>query len=429
VPARIVPDFDLKQAQQWYHRLGGLVVQEDNGSRVIRIGELLIAVGVLTTGDLTEAIQISKRMGVPIGRVLVMSGCVTEPNLQEALELQSLIRDGLVDLDTGVKALALVFTQKLDIKAALKTFNWTPSADGAGNKLGDLLVDSSMVTKGQLERALESSFQSGMPLGGTLVLQGVLSPQLLPAVLHTQEAIRDGKMTRDDAVGELKLALMFWAKADSSKQDQLQAFFSKPESSTVAAPETEKTSVAKVQAPPTQRAQAPPAPFATPSVAQPAPALATPPTRPPAPSQAVSRPASDVQTAAVPALPPFKGMDTDVNKKQSGTNLESRSQKNAGTPTNAVSLVELLKLSGFSTQYNLDQAIAQALEDNRLASKLLLAIGFIDGETLNTYVHCQAYIARGIMRTDQVLFALSSMRHRKLTLDEALRELGIEVPD
>jgi hypothetical protein len=93
-----------------------------------------------------------------------------------------------------------------------------------------------------------------------------------------------------------------------------------------------------------------------------------------------------------------------------------------------VSLVELLKLSGFCTQATLDHSIQQALVDPRLASKLLLAIGFIDGETLNTYIKCQAMIARGVLRTDQVLYVLNSMRHRKIDFDQAVRELGIELP-
>jgi hypothetical protein len=397
------------------------VTQESNPNHV-KIGELLIAVGVMTTGDLTEAIQISKRMGVPIGRVLVMSGCVTEADLQSALELQSLVKDNLVDLETGIKALEMVFKEKMDLKAALKTFNWSPNKDSTGNKLGDLLIDSSIVSRGQLERALEASFQSGMPLGGTLVLQGVLSPMLLPTVLHTQEQIRDGKMTRDDAVEELKRALMFWAKAGKSKDEELQSgFFAKS-----GAPSSDFGTPEPMPAPMPPAAPAPaPAPAPAFHANQYAPANPPPiPAAPPAPAQ---QPLSPVEMAMAPY---GATAGSAAGKEKIGDTLESEVRPPQPPPAqpNVVSLVELLKLSGFCTQATIDQSIQQALVDPRLASKLLLAIGFIDGDTLNTYIRCQAMIARGVLRTDQVLYVLNSMRHRKIDFDQAVKELGIELP-
>lgn len=185
--------------------------------RDVKIGELLVAVNVVTSGDLQEAIQIAKRMNLPIGRVIVMSGVISEANLQHVLEAQSLVKDGLLDLDTAVQALKNCLNNGTSLQTALADLRWAPKKDVASNKLGELLVDSNMVTQAQLDQALNASFETGMPLGGTLVLQGVLSAQLLPMVLNAQEHIRDGKITRMQAVENLKAALMYWAKADDSK--------------------------------------------------------------------------------------------------------------------------------------------------------------------------------------------------------------------
>jgi hypothetical protein len=348
----------------------------ETSTSLVKIGELLIGVGALTSGDLTEAVQIAKRMGVPIGRVLVMSGCVTEGDLQQALELQSMIKDRLVDIDTGKKALEMVFKEKLTLQQALKRLNWEPKRDQTSNKLGDLLIDSNIVTPEQLEKALEASFQSGMPLGGTLVLQGVISAQLLPTILHVQDQIRDGKLGRDEAIEHLQTALMFWARADQSKQDDLQTL---PGSST---PPPKPSAANAAGTPAAGMPAPPPRPVAAPSAVPPPPPPPAPPPPPPVPAGA--------QAAA-----------------------------------NQVSLVELLKLSGVCTQASLDQSIRDALNDSRLASKVLLAIGILDSNTLNTYVHVQALIARGRLRTDQALFLLNNIRQRKITLDEALTELGV----
>jgi hypothetical protein len=347
-------------------------VSEPLEDRLVKIGELLIGVGALSTGDLTEAIQIAKRMGVPIGRVLVMSGCVTENNLQQALELQSLIKDGMVDRQTGEAALKIVLRERVDLQKALKKLNWVPAKDASSNKLGDLLVDSTIVTRQQLDSALEASFQSGMPLGGTLVLQGVVSAQMLPTVLHIQEQIRENKLPRDAAIDELKRALMFWARAEQSKQESLQS--------------------AQAQA----ASSAPPM-MVPPNADGRRAATAAPP--PPIPPQS----------------PPF----------QPGPAPGTAASSTSSVPPDNVSLIELLKLSGFCTQADVDDALQQALVDSRLVSKMLLAIGFVDATTLNRYIHIQALITRGKLRADQALYVLNSMRNRNLTLEKALGELGV----
>lgn len=194
--------------------------QKTAESKDVKIGELLVAVGVVSSGDLQEAIQIAKRMNLPIGRVIVMSGVISEASLQYVLEAQSLVKDGLLDLDTAITALKNALSKAVTLQEALGELRWAPKKDATSNKLGELLVDSNMVTQSQLDSALQASFDTGMPLGGTLVLQGVLSAQLLPMVLNAQEKIRDGKLTRGEAVENLKSALMFWAKADDSKRSE-----------------------------------------------------------------------------------------------------------------------------------------------------------------------------------------------------------------
>lgn len=413
------------------------MTQESN-SRLVKIGELLIEVGVLSSGDLTEAIQISKRMGVPIGRVLVMSGCVNEANLQYSLELQSLLKDGLVDWETGMKALKKVFSSHIDLQSALKELNWAPRLDAAGNKLGDLLIDSSIVTKNQLEKALETSFQSGMPLGGTLVLQGVLSPQLLPTVLHIQEQIRDAKLTRDEAIDTLKQAVMFWARAvDQATKDDLQGMPRPAEPAPVQhVANSDPVPVQASMQVSTQTQATPAAAHTAPqSGLQSAPQSAPPPMPPPpkpAAQQQVAPPQPVPQSSSSVFDNPATGHGGNPRSFVStATNLQKSSQSQpaanaAPVPIDPVSLVELLKLSGFCTQATLNDSINEALNDSRLASKMLLAIGFLDGPMLNNFVHCQALIARGKIRTDQALYALNSMRHKKITIEQAFSEMGVD---
>lgn len=461
------------------------MTEEDSASpQNVKIGELLLSVGALTSGDLTEAIQIAKRMGVPIGRVLVMSGCVSESNLQMTLECQSLVRDGLLDLETGTKALNKVFHDKVTLKDALHKLNWAPRQDANSNKLGELLIDSNIVTRGQLDRALETSFQSGMPLGGTLVLQGIISAQLLPTILHAQEQIRDNKMSREQAIDSLQQALIFWARADDSKKEHLAGgyrrstesggLFSSAKSSdsyqgltsrpvtthavdkplprsasgahpaVPSYPDQEQIVAASNGASSVHPAAAARAPQQQQQGAQNTSFSGAHPAVPASPAQQSN--ASGAHTA-VPVRPSqqrpqdtghkikppknfVQSVDPSAVAKASlpsppQTGLRQPGSQAQAQATDIVSLVELLKLSGYCTSVQLDQAIAHSLQDSRLAAKLLLAIGFIDSGWLNNFVYCQALIAKGTLRTDQALYVLNSMRHKGITIEQALAEMGI----
>lgn len=177
----------------------------------IKIGELLVAVGIVTTADLQEAIQIGRRMRLPIGRVIVISGLTSENNLHYALEAQSLVRDGLLDLNTAIKALKHGYKFGKSLQDALADLHWIPK-DVQSNKLGELLIAAGLLTHPQLEYALQTSADTGLPLGGILVSQGHLLPQLLPALLNAQEQIRAGKIDRQRAVESLKTASIFLAR-------------------------------------------------------------------------------------------------------------------------------------------------------------------------------------------------------------------------
>lgn len=353
--------------------------------RDVKIGEMLVAVGVVTSGDLQEAIQIAKRMNLPIGRVIVMSGVITEGNLQYALEAQSLIKDGLLDYDTAISALKNAYSSQRSLQDALVDLRWAPRKDVSSNKLGELLMDSNMVTQAQLDLALQTSFESGMPLGGTLVLQGVLSAQLLPMVLNAQEHIREGKVTRNQAVENLKAALMFWATAESSQQkdagnnlfeyghkktssllsNSLMESFQPPEASPANA--AERSNAANTNA--SMGAQ-----------------------------NMSATPASETAQAAAAALTPSKNMG----------------------------LVEMMQMAGYCTRPDIDAAIERALASSEIAAKLFLATGLLTQTNLDNFLRCRALLVKGALRPEQAIYALSACRIRAVNLSDVFNEMGIK---
>ena len=208
------------------HRLVYLIflkrsrVPKDN--RVVRVGDMLVAARIVSSAEITEAIQVSKRLSVPIGRVLITSGCVTEKLLHSALDLQSLIRDGEVPLESALKALTRIDKTGCSVKESLEHLNFRPKYSKGKNNLADLLVDSNLVSQEQIDEALTTSFEHGTPLGSTLVFQGALSPNFFPSISAIQEKMTNGELSNEEAIDELKEAFALWLKAgDRTKQPAL----------------------------------------------------------------------------------------------------------------------------------------------------------------------------------------------------------------
>jgi tetratricopeptide (TPR) repeat protein len=171
----------------------------------IRIGELLTSLGLVSTRDLNEALQISRDTGLPVGRVLTHSSFITEAQLQGALKAQSLLNDGLITMDQVAKAMDLSILNSVPFDEALVKTGWVDRGRGS-SKLGELLVGAELTTEDQMEGALRQSITTGLPMGRLLVLSGVLSDSLLAAALTAQILVRDGKLTKEDAIASLKAA-------------------------------------------------------------------------------------------------------------------------------------------------------------------------------------------------------------------------------
>lgn len=172
----------------------------------ILIGDLLVKSGLIELSDLADAIPISTKTGLPVGRVLVGSGFLSDEKLQSALRAQSLIRDNFLTVDMAVKALHAVGKDDVSFDDALHNLGWRSEYFELTNRLGQLLRDSDLVAAEVIEEALQTCFSTGLPLGRILVLKGAISDSVANAAVSSQILIRDKKINRDQAVAALKSA-------------------------------------------------------------------------------------------------------------------------------------------------------------------------------------------------------------------------------
>jgi hypothetical protein len=172
----------------------------------VRLGDLLTSAGLLKIDALREAMLTAKQQNMPVGRILITSGYLTENQLQAAVQAQSLLKDGLVEMPIVVKALGLLVHEQTSLEQAMARCGWHKESGAVTNKLGELLLESQIISKDDLDHALAQCENIGLPLGRMLVLTSCLTEQMLSNALNAQVLLRDHKITRAQAIKGLQAA-------------------------------------------------------------------------------------------------------------------------------------------------------------------------------------------------------------------------------
>lgn len=170
------------------------------------IGDLLRNAKLIEMHDLTNAVQVASKTGLPVGRVLVMLGLVTSETVHAALQAQSLVRDRLITQEVASKAVAMVASYRIDLEQALECLGTLPGKNVETNRLGDLLVMAGLITNETLVECLKTSQHLNLPLGRILVLKNILKEKTVEAALTAQVMLRDGMIDRKGACAALRTA-------------------------------------------------------------------------------------------------------------------------------------------------------------------------------------------------------------------------------
>ncbi|CAN5650309.1 hypothetical protein BH10CYA1_BH10CYA1_14830 [soil metagenome] len=328
-------------------------------AKVIKIGELLVSARLLNTSDVIEAIQVSHRLQIPVGRVLIMAGTVSEQLLQAALQAQIVINEGLVSIDVAGDALCIVARDHKTLQQALQQLNIPNYQQELSNSLVDLLLDSNIVSQEQLELAMRTSNEADIPLSGALVLQGTLSANFFPSILRAHDQIRTHEKSREEAITELKESFLIWLKADESWNSLADALHTdlRKECTDQLVPPTSEPEILSVT-------------------------LDT----------------ADEETAS--AKPEATETPEIVPPK----------------------LIELFKQAGVFTENEVQRGYEQMLTDPLLSGRVLIAMGLTDEPTLKFSLRCHSLIKKGQLTEDQAIRAIRGLRSGMRTQEEVLVE-------
>ncbi len=169
------------------------------------IGELLVRAGVIKQSQLDEALKLAGNKHMQLGQMLIMARHISPRDLQVAIDAQSAVRDHVVEMNVALRALTRACRSGTSFAEALDMQSQERTAVQPTNRLGELLLEAGLIDNDQLSKAMQKSLSTGLPLGRMLVLNSVINEAILSSALEIQIQLRDGTLSRSDAISRLRV--------------------------------------------------------------------------------------------------------------------------------------------------------------------------------------------------------------------------------
>ncbi len=384
----------------------------------LRLGKVLIDIGMITEQDLDYALKLAREVGLPVGRVLVMSAFVSEANLQSAVQIQSLLKDALLEREDARKVSAILLRSNLTLEQALEQIGWVKPGDLSSNKLGELLIDAGYVNGEQLQDALVKSRSSGVPFGRLLVLNMVLPESLLSSALNAQILIRDGKVTKEQAIQGLKAAKDRQVAVELPLIER--GFYRLPTKHTIRLGEllvlaglmSEGDLMYAIEVGLLNKKPIGQVLVELQYIT----------------NEVLEAALTYQKEVASGAMTPLLAAHHLTEMYTYGRTPETRADGNDESPAPhmvSVSLSQFLTLVGVVTEDDIRRAIEVGVENPQILGRMLLVAGVIDENTLKSALRCFALVREDILGTEQAFIAFNYSQQSGISVDDALQELGV----
>jgi len=382
-----------------------------------RFGNLMIQLGLLSESDLSEATLLAVELALPLGKVLVMSGFMTDSLLHIIVQAQSMLKDQVLEIEEAKRAILVVTQSGVTWTEALKQSGWVQKDVLPANKLGELLVESGIINETELQDSLRRAQQSGLPLGRILSLTKKINDSLLCSCLNAQILLRDGKISREQAVQGLKSAQTRQTSLEDVLSDRgdyrpaPKAKIKLGEMFVLAGILDEEAIMEAIEI-----------------------GLVK--------NEPVGQVLVNSDQASINLLDHALKLQemvnngkltplntADVLRQVHARNIplsqavaELKLPKNPAEST--VGLAELLKQSGLLSEDDIREAFRESMCNSTLLGKILTITGFLDEETINSASRAQFLVKQGYLETNQAVIALNYCSRMGRSLDEALVDLG-----
>ncbi|MDR3586660.1 MAG: ATPase, T2SS/T4P/T4SS family [Desulfosporosinus sp.] len=149
-----------------------------------KLGELLMGAGMLTNAELEAVLAEQVKTRKRLGQILIERNLLTEEEIMDTLAVQL----SLDQLEMGKTLINPDVKQNLP-KEVAKKHNMTSGEIEGKRKLGEMLIEVGLVTRGQLDLVLEKQKITNHQIGEILVNDGIINENDLIETLEVQMGI------------------------------------------------------------------------------------------------------------------------------------------------------------------------------------------------------------------------------------------------
>jgi hypothetical protein len=174
----------------------------DNDVKSSTLGELLSSSKLVDPLKLTKALATSQSSMLPLGKVLVLTNAVSRPLLLSTLDIQTKIRNGQLNRDVAISQLCSLRDRIRHVEQNLLT-RASAQKGGPDLRIGELLVESGIISTSDLLAALEMSVQGDQRVGETLLDLDWITEDRLNAGLELQKLVTCRVLSKEAAIRAL----------------------------------------------------------------------------------------------------------------------------------------------------------------------------------------------------------------------------------
>jgi hypothetical protein len=159
-----------------------------------KLGTLLIDANLIKFPQLEEAQKRAHKSGTPLGRTLGLMGLLLPSVLDKAMELQNMIREGMITYGDALKILRTTGERKPPVAIPNGQKDTERKEKAKPVRLAELLTRAKVVTEEQMANAVELSFTRRDTLGEILKDLGLLSDEALNLAFELQRSVSEGNI-------------------------------------------------------------------------------------------------------------------------------------------------------------------------------------------------------------------------------------------
>ncbi len=169
-----------------------------------KLGELLLSARLLSHLQLAKGLVTSRLTMLPLGRTLVLTDAISQRMLTQALEMQEKIRLKQYKRAEGILFLRDVCLRN-DLIAKHHRFILSRGSLTEPLILGDLLIESEVLSEGAFLNALQQSVLQRRLIGEWLIERSLVETTILRAALDLQRLVAVAVISRRQAIAALSV--------------------------------------------------------------------------------------------------------------------------------------------------------------------------------------------------------------------------------